>query len=32
MATRIEFPAHGGPEVLHAVEFTPTILPSTKSV
>ncbi|EPL8199088.1 quinone oxidoreductase [Klebsiella aerogenes] len=23
MATRIEFPAHGGPEVLHAVEFTP---------
>ncbi|PMC25829.1 molecular chaperone GroES, partial [Klebsiella aerogenes] len=20
MATRIEFPAHGGPEVLHAVE------------
>ncbi len=24
MATRIEFPAHGGPEVLHAVEFTPS--------
>ncbi len=24
MATRIEFHKHGGPEVLQAVEFTPT--------
>ncbi|MDF3006308.1 MAG: hypothetical protein K0R86_175, partial [Enterobacter kobei] len=24
MATRIEFHKHGGPEVLKAVEFTPT--------
>ena len=24
MATRIEFSKHGGPEVLNAVEFTPS--------